>query len=119
MKDNYELSGEGLVEQLFTLLEKLDKISELLSSAESEFKRLEKIEKHILAVLQSSTGAKSEAQRSRLAYSNEGYMKWFWKWDISKKEYLKLRAKKEALGIRIDTTRSALSFFKVMVDLAK
>jgi len=119
MQDQFTLAGEGLVGQLFELMERLDKLTEEFSSAEAEFKKLDKLEKHTLAVLQGASGGKSEAEKSRKAYSNEAYMKWFWSWDGAQKKYLKLRAQREALQIRIDATRSALAFNKEMISLAK
>lgn len=119
MRDEYTVSGEGLVTKLFELLEELDTLTSLFSHAWAEFQKLDKMEKHTIAVLKSASPEKSESAKERDAYANEAYLKWFCKWDEAQKKYLNYRAKREALLIRIDATRSALAFNKCMVELVK
>ena len=119
MTEEYTLSAEELIEKLFLLMEEYDKTTKTFSDVDSAFKKLDKMEKHVIKVLENNAGEGSEMRRNRIALSSARYKEWFEQWSTAQTAYLNIKGKREGLKERMNVTISALSFYKEMVKLAK
>lgn len=114
-----QFTPDELKTMLFELTKQFDMVTEELSLAEGDFRKLDKLEKSVMAVLKNTSQEKTESGKEREALCHPRYKEWITKWSDAQRKFFNLKAKKEGLEQRIKATISVLSYEKIFLELGK